>query len=347
MAYTPIDKSSDYFNTILWTGNGGSQTISGYGFQPDFLWTKVRDAADSHQLRDAVRTINKPVRSNSTVAEYTVTSAGAFNADGFTTVGNDGDEFNGNSKSYVSWGWKANGSGASNEDGTINTTKTSANTTSGFSISTYTGTGSAATFGHGLGVAPDAVIVKNLGAAEDWNVWIRSQTPKIGLLNDGAVFYSPGAAGINGPTITSSVIGLGTSATANGSSATYVAYCFTSIKGFSKFGSYVGNGNADGPFIFTGMKPAFTLIKRAAGGTESWYINDNKRLGYNPNNYYLLPNDAAAEGSSATLKINLLSNGFKIRNTDTSYNTSGSTYVYLSFAENPFVTSTGIPTLAS
>ena len=344
MAYTTINKSSDYFTPKLYTGNGSTNTITGLNFQPDMTWLRARSGASGNEIYDAVRGATYRIYpNNNDGGDALVQGLQAWTSDGFTVGSASG--INTNSATFVSWNWKANGSGASNEDGTINTTKTSANTTSGFSISTYTGTGSAATFGHGLGVAPDAVIVKNLGAAEDWNVWIRAETPKIGLLNDTAAFYSPGAAGINGPTITSSVIGLGTSATANGSSATYVAYCFTSIKGFSKFSSYVGNGNADGAFVYTGFKPAFVMIKNSSA-IESWYILDTKRPGYNTNNYYLLPNTNGAEGTSTTLATSLLSNGFKINNADTSMNTSGQTYIYLAFAESPFVSSSGIPATA-
>ena len=345
MAYTAIDKSSDYFNTILYTGNGGNQTITGVGFTPDWVWFKSRDAGTSHALVDIVRGTNKVLYSETTSTQQTI-NAQTFNSDGFALVQDAGaNSINSSGSAKVAWSWKANGAGATNEDGTINTTKTSANTTSGFSISTYTGTGSAATFGHGLGVAPDAVIVKNLGATEDWNVWIRAETPKIGLLNDTAAFYSPGAAGINGATITSDVIGLSTSATANSSGVAYVAYCFSSVQGFSKFGSYIGNGNADGVFNYLGFSPAFLLIKNATA-TENWYILDNKRPGYNTNNYYILPSTSGAEGTSTTLATSLLSNGFKINNADTSMNTSGQTYIYLAFAESPFVSSSGIPATA-
>ena len=343
MAYTTINKSSLHMNTKLFTGTGSENAITGIGFQPDWVWFKSRTNTEHHKLYDAVRGVQKTLYSNLDNASYTdAQSLKSFGSDGYT-VGTE-SAINGNGQSIVSWNWKANGQGSANTDGTINSTYTSANTTSGFSIIQYTGTGSAGTVGHGLDQTLDAVIVKKTSGDEDWNVWFRAETPKIGILNDGAAFYSPGAAGINGPTITSDVVGLGTSATANGSGATYVAYCFAEKQGYSKFGSYVGNGNADGSFIYTGFKPAFVIIKES-NGTNSWQMWDNKRPGYNLTDKYLQPNTTSAE-ISGNNQIDILSTGIKLRSSNTANNGNGQSFIYMAFAESPFVSSSGVPTTA-
>jgi len=340
MAYTTINKSSLHMNTKLFTGTGSENAITGIGFQPDWVWFKSRTNTEHHKLYDAVRGVQKTLYSNLDNASYTdAQSLKSFGSDGYT-VGTE-SAINGNGQSIVSWNWKANGQGSANTDGTINSTYTSANTTSGFSIIQYTGTGSAGTVGHGLGQTLDAVIVKKTSGSEDWNVWIRAETPKIGILNDGAAFYSPGAAGINGPTITSDVVGLGTSATANGSGATYVAYCFAEKQGYSKFGSYVGNGNADGSFIYTGFKPAFVIIKES-NGTNSWQMWDNKTSPYNLANAYLQPNTTSAE-ISGNNQIDILSNGIKLRSSNTANNGSGQSFIFMAFAAAPLVGTNNIP----
>ena len=347
MAYTAIDKSELFFNTKLYTGNGGNQTITGVGFKPDWTWFKSRDAGNSHALVDIVTGTNKVLYSDSNSSQQSI-SAQTFNSDGYALVQDGGaNSINSNGSTKVGWSWLAGGSqGSSNTNGSINTTYTSANTTSGFSISTYTGNGNVgATVGHGLGAVPEMIIVKRLNGASDWMVYHKN------IGNNYRLRLNTTAAEQDNPvwndtTPTSSLFYMNDNGDANASGGTYVAYCFAPKKGYSKMGIYKGNGNADGPYVDLGFSPAFTLIKRVSGGTESWYINDNKRLGYNPNHYYLLPNDPAAEGSSTSLKIDLLSNGFKIRNTDTSYNTTGSLYVYMSFASAPFVNSSGIPTTA-
>jgi len=340
MAYTTINKSSLHMNTKLFTGTGSENAITGIGFQPDWVWFKSRTNTEHHKLYDAVRGVQKTLYSNLDNASYTdAQSLKSFGSDGYT-VGTE-SAINGNGQSIVSWNWKANGQGSANTDGTINSTYTSANTTSGFSIIQYTGTGSAGTVGHGLDQTLDAVIVKKTSGDEDWNVWFRAETPKIGILNDGAAFYSPGAAGINGPTITSDVVGLGTSATANGSGATYVAYCFAEKQGYSKFGSYVGNGNADGSFIYTGFKPAFVIIKES-NGTNSWQMWDNKTSPYNLANAYLQPNTTSAE-ISGNNQIDILSNGIKLRSSNTANNGSGQSFIFMAFAAAPLVGTNNIP----
>ena len=332
MAYTTVNKSTNFFNTKLYTGNNTSQSITGVGFQPDWSWIKSRTNTEKHVLQNALMGTGYELTSQDNSAQNpTSTSITSFNSDGIT-VGS-ANAVNDNNINYVSWNWKANGLGSTNSDGTITSTYTSANTTSGFSIVTYTGTGSAATVGHGLGVKPAAILVKRLNAVADWNLMIFDYSlTQIGLLNDNVTFYTPGATTINGSTTTSSVIGLGTGNPANGSGSTYVAHCFANTQGFSKMGKYVGNGSADGTFVYTGFKPAYVLIKNATAA-ESWYVLDNKRPGYNTNNYYSNPNNNGAEGTSTTLATGLLSNGFKPFNSDTSMNTSGQGYVYMAFGQ--------------
>ncbi len=347
MAYTTINKSTDHFNTKLYTGTGSSNSFTGVGFQPDWVWLKRRDATTDHELYDAVRGVQKEIGSNTTAAETSDPSfLTAFDSDGFT-LGNHGG-INNNGNTYVSWNWKANGAGSANTDGSINTTATSANTTSGFSIVKYTGTGSNATIGHGLGVAPKMIIVKNLTDARSWGVYHASLGATKGIDLDGNGAAGTASSYWNDTEPTTTVFSIGT-ANNTGAAQTYVAYCFAEKTGFSKFGSYTGNGNADGPFVYTGFKPAFVLIKKATGSADSWFINDNKRSssgGFNENSYYIRPNENATEGTSSSLAIDILSNGVKIRNTDTAYNNDNSTYIYMTFAEAPLVGSNNIPCTA-
>ena len=339
MAYTTINKSTDYFNTKLYTGNGSTNAITGVGFQPDFTWIKQRAGSTSHMLFDVIRGATYRLSSDTTEAngQYS-TSLTAFGSDGFT-LGSFND-VNINSGTFAAWNWKANGLGSSNTDGSINTTYTSANTTSGFSIIQYTGNATAgATIGHGLGKVPKMIIFRRYAQAENWGVYFSAlgNTKSLNLNLTGA--ETTDANFLNSTTPTSSLITLGTSVLSNASNP-MIAYAFAEIPGFSKFGLYEGNGNFNGPFVYTGFKPSFIMVK-AKGQTESWYINDNKRPGYNTNNYYLNPNTNSAEGTSTTLATGLLSNGFKPFNTDTSMNTSGQGYVYMAFAENPLVSTNG------
>ncbi len=342
MAYTTINKSSDYFNTTLWTGDGNStQNITGTGFNADWIWLKGRSGAGDHQLYDKVRGVQKMIISNGTNAEST-NSIGlqTFGSDGFTM----GSDMTGNGSTFVSWNWLANGSGSANTDGSISST-VSANTTSGFSISTYTGTGSNATIGHGLGVKPSMIICKRLNSTGGWISYHSALGATKYLYLDNTDAEAANSTVWQDTEPTTSVFSVGTASNCNASGGTYVAYCFAEKKGFSKFGSYTGNGNADGTFVYTGFKPAFVIIKNSSA-TESWYILDTKRPGYNTNNYYLLPNTNGAEGTSTSLATSLLSNGFKIENSDTSMNTSGQTYIYMAFAEAPFVGTNNIPATA-
>jgi len=345
MAYTTINKSTDYFNTKLWNGNSSTQAITGVGFQPDFVWLKQRTGTQRHQLLDAIRGANVILKSDGADASGADTDIlNSFDSDGYT-LGYQ-DQSNDTGATYVGWNWKANGQGSSNTDGSINTTYTSANTTSGFSIVKYTGTGSNATVGHGLGAVPKMIIIKCLQQTHWWFVYHSAvgNTKKLNLntTNDSG---SASANYWNNTTPTSSVFSVGTETGVNQSGQDYIAYCFAEKKGFSAMGSYTGNGNADGSFIYTGFSPAFVIVKQTNASGESWKMYDNKRPGYNLVNNWLEPDDSQAEGTGSN-QIDMVSNGFKARATNTAMNASGSTYIFMAFAEAPLVGSNNIPATA-
>jgi hypothetical protein len=344
MAYTTINKGSSYFNTILYTGTGATNNITGVGFKPDFTWIKNRGSgADWHRLLDAVRGATNELYSNSSNAESAqAQSLQTFNTDGFTlgTLA----EVNANANTFASWNWLGANTTVSNTSGSITST-VSANTTSGFSIVGYTGTGATATVGHGLGVAPKMIIVKNRSAGAQWNVYHASLGNTLRLyLNLNLEQQAASSAIWNSTSPTSTVFSLGNDNEINSSGQNLIAYCFADVKGFSKFGSYTGNGSTDGTFVYTGFKPAFIIVKLTSAASEPWVLNDNKRNPYNLSNNILLPNSSDAEQSNNGCDI--LSNGFKFRSTGGATNGSGSSYIYMAFAENPFVSSTQIPTTA-
>jgi hypothetical protein len=341
MAYTTIDKPNDYFNTVLYTGTGASNSVTGVGFQSDLLWFKNRSSVLNHILFDSVRGIDKYFYVNLNEAEGTsATILTAVGSDGFTVGANN--NVNQSSNGIVAWNWLANGAGVSNTAGTISST-VSANTTSGFSIVSYTGTGANATVGHGLGVAPNVVIIKERTSAGEWVFGHSSLgfTKFIELNSTGASQTS--STRFNDTAPTSLLFSIGTAADVNTSTNAHIAYCFAEKKGFSKFGSYTGNGSADGTFVYTGFKPAFVMLKRT-NDTAHWQMQDSKRIGFNPENERLYASDSAAEQTINF--IDLLSNGFKCITTDAGANGSGDNFIYMAFAENPFVTSTSIPTTA-
>ena len=341
MAYTDIDKPSDYFNTVLWTGNGTSQSITGVGFQPDFSWSKQRNVSQNHVLLDLIRGTTKQLYSSSTSAEQTeTTGVTSFDSDGFS-LGSSG-YYNTNGNTYVAWNWLASNTTASNTDGSITST-VSANTTSGFSIVSYTGAGGNQTIGHGLGVVPSMILVKTRSTGGDWTSYhsVLGNTKFMRLNSTIAAGTQSTYWQDTDPT--SSVFSVGNAGDVNSSGQTHIAYCFAEKKGFSKFGSYTGNGSTDGPFIYTGFKPALTITKRTSD-IEHWGMYDSTRDTFNPASAELIPNLNASEGSF--VDRDFLSNGFKIRSDNTARNGSGDTYIYMAFAENPFVTSTGIPTTA-
>ena len=344
MAYTTINKGSSYFNTITYTGTGSSNSLTGVGFKPDWVWIKKRNGAVGHRLYDAVRGVQNTLYSNSNDAEATgqTTTLTAFNSDGFTVISESG--VNASGDTYVAWNWLGANTTVSNTSGTITST-VSANPTAGFSVGTYTGNSTSdATIGHGLGVAPNMVIVKNRSGTDNWQVYWNDGTERNGFLNLTNAFNTPASTSIWGTNVpTSSVFYVGND-TATNTSNNYVFYAFTSIKGFSKFGSYTGNGSDNGPFVYTGFKPAYIMVKET-GNVNSWRILDNKRSPINVMNKPLFANLDNAEGTSAH-DTDFLSNGFKIRINDTNMNRSGGTFIYMAFAENPFVSSTLIPTTA-
>ena len=342
MAYSTIIKPTDYFNTKLYTGTDNSNAITGVGFQPDWVWLKNRSTG-SNKLMDAVRGSNSSLCTNNSNAAEGAAYFSSFDSNGFT-VDTSSSDINADGQNYVGWNWKANGQGSSNTDGSINSTYTSANTTSGFSIVSYTGTNATATVGHGLGVAPKMIIWKELGNSNDWPVWHTNlSATQVLILNTTAATASD--TNVMGTLPTSSVFSIGQGARTNRSGGTYIAYCFAEKQGFSKIGYYLGNQNADGPFLYTGFKPAFILSKKKDGASD-WYIFDSKREGYNIDNDTLLANQTNAE--STTDYLDIFSNGYKVRTTDGDLNTNNGEYVYLAFAENPFVANVdgGLPTTA-
>ena len=344
MAYTTIPKSTDYFNTTLYVGNGSSKTITGIPFAPSLVWIKARSAAENHVMVDTARGANNYLMQNTTNGNDTNPEfLKSFTSDGYTL--GLGDRVNKSSTNLVSWNWKANGAGSSNTDGSINTTKTSANTTSGCSIITYTGNATAgATIGHGMGIKPSMIIIKELAGGNDWIVYTQALTAnKILYLNstagenDNNVFF-------NDTEPTTSLITLGSIGATNGSGVAMIAYCFSNVKGFSKQGSYLGNGSTDGTFVYTGFKPAWIMIKKSSAAGTNWFIFDDKRVGYNPDNDYVSPNTNGAEGS--TVYLDILSNGFKLKANESDVNTNGATYIYMAFAAEPLVSTNGIPSTA-
>jgi hypothetical protein len=333
---TTATQAGKFFNPVLYTGDRTDRTIT-VGFQPDWVWVKSRSAADDHYLMNAVVGTGKYLSSNSSASETTnANTLTAYTSTGFS-VGNTGTT-NETGRTYVAWNWKANGSGSTNTSGSITST-VSANTTSGFSVVTYSGTSTAGTIGHGLGVAPSMIIVKNRNGSPsvpNWRVYHASL---------GATKYielnSTGAAGTftdwNNTAPTSTVFSVGADGTFfpnNQSGYNYVAYCFAEVAGYSKFTSWTGNGSVDGPFIFTGFRPAYVLVKQATGGGEGWWVFDNKRNAYNVTNSILSPNSSGAE-ITGDYGIDMVSNGFKIRNSQGFINSSGVTYICAAFAETP------------
>ena len=343
MAYSTISKPSLHFNTVLYTGNGSGQTISGVGFQPDFNWTKCRTATQSHVLTNAVAGATKTLFSNATQAETTLSDGlTSFSSDGYSFGSND--LYTDNSETFVSWNWKANGTGSANTDGSINST-VSANTTAGFSIVSFVGNStSGATVGHGLSAVPKVILLKNRDTAYSWRSYFAPLGATKYIELDATAAAVTASNFMNDTAPTNTVFSLGNGDTPNKNGDNYIAYCFAEKVGYSKFGSYTGNGNADGTFVYTGFKPSFILIKNS-DATQSWRLVDNKRIGFNPNNIQLYPNLNNAESTSEYV-VDILSNGFKVRATDAGVNGSGNTMIYMAFAEAPLVGSNNVPCTA-
>ena len=340
---TAATQAGKYFNTVLYTGNGTTQTISGVGFQPDFVWAKSRSDAYWHTLIDAVRTRAALLFTNRTDAEYSNSPSDkeltAFTSDGFSLGPDLNISINTSAKTFVAWNWKAGSSTVTNTSGSVNS-QVSANPTAGFSIVTYTGPGgTSGTIGHGLGVAPSMIIVKNRnGITANWTVYHKS----LGTLGtDRALYLNATDAETtsnsfwNNTAPTSTVFTVGNNAGTNYSvTINYVAYCFAPIAGYSAFGIYRGNGSTDGQFVHTGFKPAYVLIKRTTSGYD-WWILDSARGTINAVKGRLYANAADAESTTYPY-IDFLSNGFKLRDADGGLNANGEPYIYMSFASNPF-----------
>jgi len=354
MAYTAIDDPSAYFKVQLYSGDGtaigsGGQAITfddtDTDMQPDLVWVKSRTDSQNHNVSDSVRGGTKTLYANSSYFEETKTEAiASFQSDGFT-VG-DWEQVNDSGDTFVAWNWNTQGgAGSSNTAGSINTTTTSVGTTQGFSMSTYTGNDAAgATIGHGLGAVPGLIIIKCRDASQSWCVYHHKNTaaPETDyLILDTNAATADNVNRWNDTAPTSTLITLGDENQVNGSQ-TYVAYAFTGKQGYSKFGGYTGNGDVDGVFNYTGFRPAYLVIKRT-DGVESWLMLDNKRDPYNPAINYFLANSANAE-TTGNPSIDFCANGFKMRDDDR--NESGAEYVYIAFAESPFVNSEGVPTNA-
>jgi hypothetical protein len=332
MAYSTINKYSDHFNTKLFTGNASADNaITGVGFQPDWVWLKDRVGTNNHSLYDFVRGVTKALRTSTNGAETTTSGVTAFGADGFTV----GDNAMGNAaNAMVAWCWKAaNGAGSSNTDGSITST-VSVNTTAGFSIVSYTGTGSQATVGHGLGAVPKMIIIKRLQNTEDWAVYHASNgagtyqslnTTEAKQTNANRFNVAP----------TNQVFTVNTHESVN-YAENYIAYCFAEISGYSKFSSYTGNGDADGAFVYTGFRPTMVICKRTSAA-DPWVIMDSKREGYNVANYQLVADTNGAESSN--VRADLLSNGFKARSGSGEVNDG--TYIYMAFGQ-PIISNSGV-----
>ena len=333
-----------YMNATLFTGTGATQTITngaaGASFQPDLVWSKTRSTSQSNSLIDSVRGITKVIYSDYTGAEDTFASMiTSLNSNG-VTYGSGNGVVNSSPYTYVAWQWKAGGTAVTNTSGTISS-QVSANTTSGFSIVTYTGNGSStATVGHGLGVEPAMLVQFERSGGDWWHVWnsglsgssynlfLNNTNAERASINDGQI-KNNGSSTFAFASTTSNVDAV------NQNGAPYVVYCWSQIAGYSAFGKYTGNGSTDGPFIYTGFRPRFLLVKRTDSGGD-WNIVDTSRNTSNVANLELFPNDARSETTGGGLVADLNSNGFKIRTSDSFYNASGSTQIYAAFAENPF-----------
>jgi hypothetical protein len=351
MSYTTIDDPSEYFQTKIYTGTGSSNAITNDGnsdLQPDWIWGKARNQTYNHNLFDTSRGLTKRLTSDQVDAENTdSTTITAVGSDGFT-LGTSAN-LNGSSVNYAAWQWKANGGSRTTFTESSNNPGGGyqANTTAGFSIVDYTGTGGAGTVSHGLGAEPKVLIVKNRDATTDWAVYHRKASS---AGNDSYLELNTADAVATAGTVwndtspSSSVFTVGTNTKTNTDGEKYIAYCFAEIQGYSKISSYKGNGNADGAFVYTGFRPAWILGKRSTGG-HGWFLFDDVRDTHNPTNQLLEPHVNNAE-SNDSFDIDILSNGFKARGSENTINGNDETYVYMAFARHPFVSSKGVPVTA-
>lgn len=343
---------ASYMQPTLYTGNGTTTnlvntTSQGFGFQPDLVWQKNRTSAANNILVDSVRGGNLYLISNTTGADASAPGYMTFNSNGVSFTSSS-IETNQSGQNYVAWQWRAGGTSSTNTSGSITST-VSVNTTAGFSIATYTGTGSAGTIGHGLGATPNMIIVKARSlAGRNWSVYHSALGPTyVTWLNLTSASSNTGRTGYwNDTSPTSTVFTVGSDNDTNANTYTYIAYCWAAISGFSAFGKYTGNGSTDGPFVYTGFKPKYIMWKNTSTSSTEWIIQDTARQTYNaaPNNSYNLSADSSAKENDATVlggptnanNIDWLSNGFKIRYNNGNCNTNGNVYIYAAFAENPF-----------
>ena len=338
-----INKPTDYFNTKLYTGNSSTQSITGVGFQPDWVWCKSRSGADNHAIFDAVRGGQKQLRSNTTDAELTRTNAiSSFDSDGWS-MGSQ-PEMNSSGTTYASWNWLAGGTASSNTDGAT-TTNVSVNTTAGFSVFTFTGTGANTTVGHGLGAVPKMFIVKRYDASNNWRVYHHSLGNGNQLTLEQTSASASAAGFTNNTDPTSSVISLGNQGSSNASGGSMICYAFAEKKGFSKFGKYTSINSHDSNFVYLGFKPAMIIFKNISVATD-WHILDRTRYSFNGSSEAVLePNTSDAENYSAFGEVDFLSNGFKIRNNN-GVSSGGYEHIYMAFAESPLVGTNNIPAVA-
>ena len=360
MAYTTVNKATDFFNNHRYMGNGqNAHAVTGVGFQADLsILKKIEDGGSGdYEVYDALRGATKRIYTNVNSAEGTLASGlQSFNSDGFTLGTNNA--INGNGDAMTSLNWKANGVGSSNSTGTITSQYTSANTTAGFSVVTFTGTGATATVGHGLGKKPAMIWAKVRNGTDDWNVWLGNKTSnQIGLLNEASGFYTPGDATIDGSTTTTDVVGLGSGSPANRSGSPIVLYCWAELPGYSKFNTYRGNGSAtNGAFIYTGFAPKMVVCKTT--GTDSWMLYTDKISGataptggalsgiFNRHNLLLEFNNTGDTQSAGTNQgMDMLSNGFKLFEDNGNLNGSGQEYIYMAWGQS-IVGTNNIPVTA-
>jgi len=337
-AYTTVDDAGSFFNPVLYSTTGSSLAVTGAGFQPDLTWIKLRTSAQVHNLTDAVRGATKYLQSNDSAATVTnAESLKTFDSDGFT-VGTD-DIVNKSGNTAVSWNWKM-GTTSGLSGGTLTPDGYSYNATSGQGVYEYTGGGSAGTISHGLGAVPKLMMVKRSeNDAQEWRVYFSALGPTKNLVLSEYDAENTTSINWNDTAPTSSVFTVGSSLTE--SAKVMMGYIFADVQGYSRFGSYTGNGNVDGPYVYTGFKPALVLIKNATGSSMSWTLRGDALNPFNPADGHVVPNTTAAEASGKD--IDILSNGFKARTTDGGVNGSGNTLVYGAWAESPFVNSSSVP----
>ena len=358
MAYATINKPNLYFNTVTYAGAGGTQAVTGVGFKPDFIWIKNLSITADHQNYDIIRGTGTgaPLSVDSTDPQgfgVTVGSPSQYGylstlgSDGFTVVAgsSNGNFVNTSGNNFVSWNWLASNTTTSNTAGSISST-VSVNTTSGFSIVGWTGTGATATVGHGLGVAPKVIIIKNRDQGTggwNWATYFASLGNTKDLsLNRSDIQTTNGFWNSTSPT--STVFSISSNGVINNSGNGIIAYCFAEIKGYSKFGTYTGNGSTDGTFVYTGFKPAM-VIQKSYDTAYDWHIHDDVRDPYNVVNHRQLINGTGAEATNINL-MDFCSNGFKLRTTTATWNGSGVNFIYMAFAENPLVGTNNVPTTA-